>query len=154
MNLGFSTIFPRGKTLKGKPTGFIRAIKRGDKIHSIREDKTNRWKKGNKIHFCTGLRTKKYKQFHLGECKGTQRILIIWTETIVATTFKYGKELKKKKFIQKNIPPTVVIGNKILNKDEINILARNDGFKNSSDFFEWFNINFIGKIIHFTNFKY
>ena len=34
-----------------------------NKIHTIREDKTNRWKAGNLIHFVINNRTKKRYQF-------------------------------------------------------------------------------------------
>ena len=38
--------------------------------------------------------------------------------------------------------------------DFMNRLARNDGFKNYNEFFEWFNTDFEGKIIHWTNLRY
>lgn len=34
---------------------FESKILEGSKIHTIREDKPNRWKEGNKIHFATGV---------------------------------------------------------------------------------------------------
>lgn len=40
---------------------FIPKILDGTKIHTIREDKKNRWEAGKKIHFATGVRTKNYK---------------------------------------------------------------------------------------------
>lgn len=33
-------------------------------------------------------------------------------------------------------------------------LAFNDGFNSLEEFFEWFDKDYVGKIIHFTDFKY
>ena len=49
----------------------------GTKIHTIREDKHDRWKAGNKIHFATGIRTKNYNQFYSGVCKSVQAITLV-----------------------------------------------------------------------------
>jgi len=38
--------------------------------------------------------------------------------------------------------------------DYLKTLARNDGFESVDDFFKWFNADFQGKIIHWTDFKY
>ncbi len=38
--------------------------------------------------------------------------------------------------------------------DEMNQLALNDGFDNVQDFFVYFNEDFTGKIIHWTDLKY
>lgn len=162
MNLGFSKTFPRGKTLKGKPTGFVKKIKRGEKIHTIREDKTNRWKQGNKIHCFTGLRTKKCKLFYLAECKGTQEINIfrVYAGMGIVRCFKGAKrKLFKLNAKIENFPiiirqNLVFIDGKQLTSYQIRQLAKNDGFKNSTEFFEWFDKDFEGKIIHFTNLRY
>jgi len=37
---------------------------------------------------------------------------------------------------------------------EIERLAENDGFNTASDFLEWFDHDFTGKIIHWTDYKY
>lgn len=126
------------------------------KIHTIRIDATNRWKPGMKIHFSTGARTKKYKCFTVGKCISTQTIEIeemimtdarkcyVYTEKI---THKNWSEEFKKIF-------KVTIDGRVLTSAEIDTLARNDGFNSTHDFFRWFNGNFIGKIIHWTDFKY
>lgn len=100
----------------------------GRKIHTIREDKTNRWKPGNKIQMATGVRTKKYNCFKEAVCVAVQSI-----------------EITKNK---------VYIDGKKLNKQEIKTLAINDGFNGIVDFFKWFNQDFAGKIIHWTHFQY
>lgn len=114
---------------------FKQPILDGTKIHSIREDRYNRWKEGMIIHMATGLRTKDYKQFHEGICKSIQQIEIIrvsdyWNETIVR------------------------IDGRQLDLTEIQKLAWNDGFTNLIHFWMWFNRGFVGKIIHWTDFKY
>lgn len=107
------------------------------KIHTIRKDTKNRWKAGNKIHPYYFSRTKNMVQFApTFECKGIQSI-----------------EIKPNdKFFNKNI---VVIGSfNMLDDDEIERLAINDGFDSVDEFFNWFNTDFTGKIIHFTNLRY
>ena len=56
----------------------------------------------------------------------------------------------------KDLPPkkAVVVGNSRLNQIEIEQLAQNDGFDTIEDFFAYFNDDFKGKIIHWTNLKY
>ena len=117
MILGFNPRFPE-------------KIKKGIKVHTIREDKHNRWKAGMKIHFATGVRTKNYNQFMEGVCTGIQQIII----------------KPKQAFI--------LIDNHILDEEEIKILAKNDGFDNTEGFWKWFNKDFSGKIIHWTDCRY
>ena len=53
--------------------------------------------------------------------------------------------------------PKVSIDNRLLNADEKEILAKNDGFNNADDLFAWFNRDYscrTTKIIHWTNLKY
>lgn len=111
---------------------FKEPIIEGNKIHSIREDKTNRWKAGNKIHFATGVRTKNYNCFKEGVCIRTQKI----------------------EFSHKHRMPYVSIDNKILSSYEAEDLAKKDGFDTLEDFFKWFGKDFKGKIIHWTGFIY
>jgi hypothetical protein len=112
---------------------FVKPILERTKIHSIRTDEKNRWKPLILIHFATGVRTKNYNQFKLDTCKSVQTIEIIY---------------------YKNYFPIVKIDNRKLKFNEIIILAKNDGFNSLSDFFEWFNSDYKGKIIHWTDFKY
>ena len=104
------------------------------KIHSIREDTHRRWYKGRKIHFATGVRTWHYNQFHEGKCTGTEHIAIFWFERV----------------------PVVYIGEAAFpsTANQVALLAKNDGFDSTEDFFKWFNKDFNGKIIHWTDFRY
>lgn len=113
-------------------------ILEGAKIHTIRNDKSNRWRTGKKIHFATGVRTKYYDQFFEGECVSTQDIEInVYRDNVVGTCM------------------VIIIDGRII-KDlkEISRLATNDGFVNIKEFYSWFNKSFKGKIIHWTDYKY
>ena len=112
-------------------------IQTGQKKHTIREDKHDRWKAGRVIHFATGVRTKRYTHFKTGQCVSVQAIEINYDYT-------------------QPVGPcvSVFIDDRFLHPDEIKILAKNDGFEDTSEFFDWFNKDFKGKIIHWTDLKY
>ena len=115
---------------KRKSTDFEDKIKQGVKIHTIRWDAKNRWKKGRKIHFATGVRSSRYNCFIEGDCTGTQEIVIrdrmIWIDDCE------------------------------VDYDEFINLVKNDGFDSKDDFWWWFDqySPFLGKIIHWTDFRY
>jgi hypothetical protein len=111
-------------------------ISAGIKIHTIREDKHNRWKKGNKIHFATGVRTKDYNQFkNTGVCYSTQAITIRYPT-------EYFNDVR------------IRIDGILMSVAETQRIAHNDGFENLAAFLIWFNSDFDGKIIHWTKLKY
>ncbi|ROH98388.1 hypothetical protein EGI16_21370 [Chryseobacterium sp. G0240] len=101
------------------------------KIHTIREDKTDRWKDGTMIDFFINARQKNMFRF-------APRFPVISTQFI-------GIYPKTK---------DVIIDGKHLFPSEIDVLAVNDGFFDYYDFFEYFNEEFHGKIIHWTNLTY
>lgn len=151
MILNFSKKYPWGEN-----TDFVNKIDDKVKIHSIREDKANRWKPETLIHLTTGARTKYYDCFNELECISTQTIEI---EEMIMTDaghmYIYTEEKREgiqKVFIDRIFK--VTIDGRVLSSAEIDTLARNDGFNSTHDFFRWFNGNFIGKIIHWTDFKY
>jgi hypothetical protein len=117
---------------------FVEPILKGNKIHTIREDKHDRWKVGMAMHMATGVRTKKYNQFEVKKCTGVESIDLdpksrkIFIDAINNHTY-CGIELKEK---------------------EIMFLVKNDGFNSVDDFWDWFREPFYGKIIHWTDFKY
>jgi hypothetical protein len=112
---------------------FVNKIKNGTKIHAICEDKKGKWGDGNVIHFATGVRTKKYKQFLGGVCSGVQKI----------------------KIRPKCCGGTVWIDDRTLSQTvDLRRLSSNDGFGSIKEFFEWFDKDFDGKIIHWTDFRY
>lgn len=103
------------------------------KRHTIREDKNNRWKDNNDIHFVINNRTKDRFQFApVIKCVSVQQIQIYHMEN------------------SKNI----YVDGIWLSDDEIKQLALNDGFPSIKAFFDFFNTDFDGKIIHWTDLKY
>jgi hypothetical protein len=146
MILGFKT------TINNKETFFEQKIKRcfppykflkehnqfKPKIHTIREDKKERWHAGNLIHFTTGARTKNINIFLKDK-------LCVSTQTI---------EIKYNKKYDRYLLPDVLIDNKKLSILWLNILAINDGFDSVEDFFNYFPNDFKGKLIHWTDFSY
>lgn len=113
---------------------FVHKILADTKIHTIREDKHDRWRDGRPIQMATGVRTKKYRCFNdRDSCKGTQKISITHT---------------KRGFLRARI------AGKNVSHEGLMLLARNDGFESLIDFCLWFNKDFVGKIIHWTDFRY
>ena len=48
----------------------------------------------------------------------------------------------------------ITINYRYLKWTEIQLLAWNDGFDTAEEFMNWFKMDFIGKIIHWTDCKY
>lgn len=120
---------------------FENPILYGTKIHTIREDKTRRWRKDKSIHFSTDVRTKNYNCFYKAKCTGVERIFM---------TYAFNNIIE------------VTINDRYLTWNEIEKLAKNDGFESYEDFFNWFypvikknkDECFSGRIIHWTDFRY
>ena len=110
---------------------FVEPILNGTKIHTIREDKRNRWKVGNKIHFATGVRTKSYNQFAEGEVSEIFHIRVYY--------YPEGPAV--------DIYPWDCSSLLCLTEDQVEELAKNDGFNSTEDFFDWFDKDFEGKLI-------
>ena len=124
---------------------FKQKILDGSKIHTIREDKPRRWKAGNSIQAATGVRTKNYDCFFEDSCKSTQKIII--------EHFPGHVEIFIDGYIFGRAHHHGL--NDIYDWSNcIEELAKNDGFDNLRDFFKWFDSDFIGKIIHWTDKTY
>lgn len=113
------------------------------KVHTIREDSGNRWKIGCKIDFFINVRKKNMFRFApVLPVVNTQKIEIRW----IGFSDSYR--------------PWVKIDGKLfydvaeINKKEMLLLAQNDGFESIEDFFSYFNKDFSGKLIHWTDLKY
>lgn len=120
---------------------FVKPILEDKKIHTIRADVYNRWHAGRSIQMATGVRTKAYNQFNvdrpdLQTCISTQAI------TINYITYKGFTG------------PSVRIDGQRLTAIKLHMLAVADGFDNIDQFFAWFNTDFEGKIIHWTDKRY
>lgn len=164
MNLSVQTHWPQKMPahLVGKPTDFRvnilnsllanypiakRTIARMPnefkfKPHTIRADKTNRWKPGMNIHFFewTGkpYRSPQFKFAPVVTCVSVQKIEIVWHDL---TGCRY-------------INPTIYIDGRWIVGRQLHQLAINDGFDSLTSFYAWFNQDFTGKIIHWTELKY
>lgn len=133
MILSFNTQFP-AKILEGK------------KIHTIREDKHSRWKKGTLIHMVVKSRTPDQQQFTTCQCTGVQDIEIKYTDNRGAVEIHIdGRHLGTwHRFMpMKSVSPEKIIQ-----------LAVNDGFEGVKEFLNWFQRDFKGKIIHWTGVRY
>lgn len=116
------------------------------KIHSIRQDSKNRWKKDILIHFVINNRTK--NRFQFTHCIPVISVQDIWIHPSNKTIDVWKKDSDKSSDSFKD-------GYwEELSPSQIEELSKNDGFDNIEDFWEWFNHEFAGKIIHWTDFKY
>lgn len=113
---------------------FVDPILEDRKIHTIREDLYNRWRKGMTIHFATGVRTKNYNCFTRAVCTGIDTIKI-----------RVEAEFPKISLITYKI----WVNEKLLGTNTMERLASNDGLTMPA-FMRWFNKDFDGKIIYWT----
>lgn len=118
---------------------FVNPILAERKIHTLRLDPGNRWHAGRRIDAATGVRTKHYNKFMEAPCTGTQ-----------TCTIDYSVEAEEKHFYT----PVVTIDGRVLDADEVETLAKNDGFADACEFCKWFSKDWEGKIIHWTSFRY
>lgn len=108
---------------------FVQQIIEGRKIHTIREDKHERWKVGMKIHFWKGNpRNIKSNPYSFAEGVVTKIVSI--------------------KIDHRQLPPVIFVNGGALVPEEKELLARRDGFSGLKSFFTWFNSDFKGKIIY------
>ncbi|MDI5894381.1 hypothetical protein [Flavobacterium algoritolerans] len=113
------------------------------KLHTIREDKNDRWKPRTKIDFFINCRQKNMFRF--------APILPVVS-------------VQKVEIFYKGLFSAVAIDNVLfytdadfkLGKSTAGMLqlAQNDGFDTIEDFFAYFNEDFKGKIIHWTDLRY
>lgn len=117
------------------------------KIHTIREDKNNRWKAGVMIDFFINTPTKDMLRF-------APTIPVVSIQTFEIKWYNtFGKKIVRvfiddKSFACVKFDVETIITGKILE------LAKNDGFDTIEDFFANFNKDFKGKIIHWTDKRY
>lgn len=171
MILNFATKFPKnlGETLGGNPTFFPEKIWQGiqsqevdqyfrnflfsdhckdpnlsqkPKLHTIRQG--NRWKVGDKIHFYVGSRTKKALQFApVLQVKAVDTIQIQYVPFVILIVTVNGRVFYFRG------STGIEYGEKQMTK-----LVQNDGFDSIDDFFQWFDGDFEGQLIHWTDLTY
>ena len=131
----FNRVDYKGHYELAHPLDFAHNIK----AHTIRKDEKNKWSAGKLIHFTIFPRTKWRVHF----------APVVPVVSIQAIEIEYWKG-----------QPIVFIDgehfyNPIVGIDNgMSELAINDGFATSDDFFRYFNCDFKGKIIHWTQLRY
>lgn len=133
MKLLFQQYFgPDCGSIANKETDFIEYIKEGEKIHTIRKDRRNRWIEDEDIEMIMNG-----KIFFTSYVKKIQKIKIKRV-TIDADQ------------ISPRSYPLVIIDGQTLSFAQLNELSWNDGFKSLEHFFEYFQEPFEGKLIHWS----
>lgn len=110
------------------------------KLHTIREDKNNRWKVGTNIDFFINARQKSMFRF--------APVLPVVSIQNIEIVYKFDLPVL---FIDE-----IQFYNPHIKSDipRMLLLANNDGFDSVDEFFHYFNKDFKGKIIHWTDIKY
>ncbi len=119
------------------------------KIHTIRKDDKNRWKVGNKIHAVINNRTSKRLQF-------IQTLSVLSIQKIKIRYHFAGSMTTAKVYIDNNfIGEAIWVNCRLINSSyTVDLLATNDGFETTNQFFEYFDESLDGKIIHWTEYQY
>lgn len=130
------------------------------KRHTIRQDKSNRWKAGRKIQMV--YRGPKYSiadHFNkcipeLEECRLVQSITIKWRRPTWLQK-QYGNAIPPFTVKIKNQYVFIYIDQKLIGHKTLRELAINDGFDSITDFLKYFKKSIIGwKILHWTACQY
>ena len=117
------------------------------KKHTLREDKNDNWKDGNDIHFWINFRTKDQFQFApVIKCSSVQKIDIKYNPGGGVNVFIDDKFFHYQTSFGLSWSKETAM--------KMKQLAINDGFPDVKSFFSWFNKDFTGKIIHWTDLKY
>jgi hypothetical protein len=163
MILGFKEYFDKEKT---KPTYFREKILAGvgyrctiyiPKLHTIREG--NRWKSGDIIHMAYGVRSKNYQQFNKGISELAKVV------SVQDISIQYRKDEDWFLVLVDNKPvlrlceisryvKDINNGYRCYHEGMAEGLVINDGFNSVEQFIRWFNKDFSGQIIHWTNLRY
>lgn len=122
------------------------------KFHSIRD--THRWDVDMLIHFYIYSRQPDMFRFApIIPVKSIQTITIEWKKSQT-----FGLMFHRKRPFEREsgyYPDVVIDYQHNLNEEEIELLARNDGFENAAAFLKWFKDGIIdNKIIHWNNIVY
>lgn len=112
-------------------------ITNGVKIHTIREDKHQRWKPGMKIHHWM------YNPRHT--FRNPYPFLQDRGDVLVS---------KQKIDVEPLIKMIRIDGDHFLNDQQMDELAFNDGLENTRVLFTWFKESFSGWILHWTDKRY
>ena len=109
------------------------------KLHTIRKDEKGRWKKDVMIDFFINARTKNMFRF-------APKIPVVSIQNFRLFFFTDAPYCY-------NVP-AVYIDEKFITGNDLLQLVQNDGFDDVKSFFEYFNEDFEGKILHWTDLRY
>lgn len=119
------------------------------KIHTIREDKNNRWKPGVLIDFFINTRTKNMFRFAPRiPVVSVQKIQIAWSGGEINTIDIW---IDNECYVANYSPD---YNSSKQRQQRMESIAYNDGFDSVEDFLAYFNTDFSGKLIHWTDKKY
>lgn len=114
------------------------------KLHTVRAG--TRWKSGMDIHFAINPRSKNYFQFApVIPCVSVQEIEII--EMVMTSSSHCYQTQDGRVWV-------IVVDGVHLKRTQIEQLAINDGFDSVEQFFSWFNKDFKGQMIHWSDLRY
>lgn len=150
------TIFPACFKKELVRYGFMMKVK--PKLHTIRADPKNRWRAGRLIHLAINTRSPGYFQFApVMPVVSVQKIKFDWTEADLTPIKKryLSVFILKRGYAHPAYPDTwhKYVWTR-LTDEVVKELARNDGFNSVDDFFKYFNEDFTGSIIHWTDKTY
>lgn len=130
--------------INGKPNHFVEKIRAGFKVHTIRRDVQNLWHAGMPIELVINIDTPACYQFApVVYCIRVQRISIRHLETEEV-------DARKETVTRKEI----WIDDRLLTQQEEMRLIANDGFDSPAEFYAYFDQDFKGKLIQWTDLKY
>jgi len=128
------------------------------KLHTVREDLKERWKVGTKIDFFINVRQPNMYRFApVLPVVSTQKIEFIWKEntenqTCLGTKFNRICTIK---IDDRFYGDAYLLNASVVSSSyTIPTFANNDGFDTPDELFAYFNKNFKGKIIHWTDLRY
>lgn len=125
------------------------------KLHTIREDKHDRWKAGNLIHpVINNRRPNRFQFAPCFPCVSIQKIRITdisHRSKIANVGIVIDYQVNDVTF---QLYWSVEVSGVELNEAQIKQLAVNDGFDSSKDFFQYFHKSGEYKLIHFTDLRY
>ena len=137
---------------------FDKSIITNPKLHTIRQDKNDRWQVGTKIDFYINCRQKSMFCFApVLPVVSTQKVELIYKANIKELTclgITYDRTCTIR-IDNKFYGDAYLLSDYVVSSSyNLTAFAQNDGFDNLEDFFNYFDKDFTGKIIHWTDFKY
>lgn len=166
-------ILPFSTQLNGKPTYFVEKIHSGllqndlmkgfdigydhnfdldklsscePKLHTIRQDKNDRWQVGTNIDFFINVRQKTMFRF-------APVLPVVRVQNIEIKYVPFGdKKQDARPFVKVDGRLIYDVGQILWS--QMKEFAKNDGFESVNIFFEYFDKDFKGKLIHWTDLKY